>query len=70
MSGTGGHGSFQVDLRVITYPDRPGIARIYSGDSLLFDAADETVTDATVRVAVPFHSHFENASFAVAYREK
>lgn len=76
MSGSAegmARGSIQVDIRVIGYPDRPGIARIYSGDSLLFDAESEPVTDVTVRAQVPFHTHnethFENASFAIAYRE-
>lgn len=68
MSGTGGYAQIELRLRVIGYPDRPGIAKIMHGDMVLFDAEEQIVTDVTTNILIPFHTHFEDSRFAVAFR--
>lgn len=70
MSTKGGADVIQLALRIVGYPDRPGIARIYSGDMLLFDGDNAPpVLDIGIRLMVPFHTHFETANFALAWKE-
>lgn len=68
-SGVGGAGAVQHDIRVIGFPDRPGIARIYAGDMLLWNGDGVVVLDITVKTMIPFHTHFETANYAVVHRE-
>lgn len=58
----------QLNVRVLTWPDRPGIAKIVVGDDVLFDGDEALVTDATVKVMVPFHLHFEAPRLGCAWR--
>lgn len=69
MSDHVGEGAIQHDIRVIGFPDRPGIARIFAGDMLLWSGDEAVVTDITVKTMVPFHTHFLTANYAVVHKE-
>lgn len=58
----------QLNVRVLTWPDRPGIAKIFVGEDLLFDGDEANVIDASVKVMVPFHLHFEAVRLGCAWR--
>ncbi len=60
--------NIQLNVRVLTWPDRTGIAKIFVGDDLLFNGDDANVIDATVKVMVPFHIHFEAVRLGCAWR--
>lgn len=65
-----GSGVLQVGIRVVTYPDRPGISKIFAGEMLLFDGdgAEGPITDVTIHRVIPFHTHFTESTFTLAWR--
>lgn len=65
----GGSGILQLALRIECHTDRPGIARVWSGEKLLFEDGGEIVTHLGLRTQIGFHSHFEPATFALIWRE-
>lgn len=74
MSDTIKHGEddISVEMKVVGYPDRPGIARIYLGETMIFDGSNVRATEATVKVKLPFHIHFvaPDLSLTLAWREE
>ncbi len=58
----------QLEVRVLAWPDKPGIAKIFVGDDLLFDGDDANVIDAAVKVMIPFHIHIEALRLGCAWR--
>lgn len=58
-----------VPVRITTHRDRPGIARIAVGEQVIFDGDDANVCDATVRVLLPFHVHFEALRLGMVWKE-
>ena len=74
MADTIKSGADEISLtfRVIAFPDKPGIAKVYLGDSVVFEANGQRVTDLTLRAAMPFHIHFvaPELSMSLAWTEE
>ncbi len=58
----------QLTVRVLAHADQPGIAKILVGDQVLFDGDAANVIDASVKVLIPFHLHFEALRLGCAWR--
>lgn len=60
-----------IEIRVtcIAHP-HGGIAKLIVGDQLLFDGDGAQVMQAEVRIAVPFHVHFEEARLACIWKDE
>jgi hypothetical protein len=60
--------NIQLNVRVLAWPDRPGIAKIFVGEDVLFDGDEANVIDVSIKVMVPFHLHFEAPRLGCAWR--
>lgn len=59
----------QLAIRVICWPDKPGVALITAGETVLYkNDGGEGVIDVSVRTRLPFHIHFENLAFSTSWR--
>lgn len=67
-----GADEISLTFRVIAHPDRPGIAKVYLGDAVVYEAKAERTTDLTLRASLPFHIHFvpPELSMSLAWTEE
>ena len=56
-------------VTILGYTDRPGIAQVYVGNTLLFDGQGKPVQELEVRLKMPFHIHFVQPVMTAVWKD-
>lgn len=62
-----GDDEINVEVKVVGWPDRPGIARIYLGGALAWEGANIQTSEVTLKVKLPYHIHFVPPELSVSF---
>lgn len=62
-----GDDEVNVEVKVVGWPDRPGIAAAYVGRTMVFDGSNIRASELTVKVKLPFHIHFVEPEMGLSF---
>lgn len=64
-----GDDAITAGITIISYTDRPGVSKVYVGNTLLFDAQDQPIQQLEIRMKMPFHLHFTQPVLMAVWKE-